>query len=489
MAVIQGTNESNDTLFGTNEDDTIYGLLGDDALFGNEGNDRLIADEGNDIIWGWTGNDTASGGGGNDIIGGDWGNDILNGDAGNDSIFGWEGNDTLLGGLGNDLLMGEQGADLIVAGDGNDIVFGWVENDTINGGNGDDFIGGDQGNDIITGDSGNDVLFGWTGDDHISGGDGNDLLSGEDGNDTLSGGPGQDSLYGGAGDDLISLGSSGSNEHWGEAGNDVYAIFIPAQDVTNLVHDFVQGEDKIDARAIGATGLGIGTNQITTDGANVYVSSKLVLSATNGVTFAASDFIFAPQPPDGITLVSNDSVLEGTSRDDILTAKFETYSNDLLAPVNQRLFGYEGNDTITGGAGSDIISGGSGRDVFVFSPVGERSDVAFNPFLVRFTAADGSEMPNYADVITDFTIGEDVLSIGTLWDLGAPSISNNREVARITSQPFTRDSAQSMLDNATNTTYEGQEAVVLDIYGPDRSTITLVGLTTDDLTLDMFRFG
>jgi hypothetical protein len=159
----------------------------------------------------------------------------------------------------------------------------------------------------------------------------------------------------------------------------------------------------------------------------------------------------------------------------------------MVAPVDQQLFGFDGNDRITGGAGSDIMSGGNGNDIFVFSPVVERVDQFFTPGMGRVTAADGSNMPNYQDVITDFKVGEDLLSFGNLWDLGTPYSSNNTMVAPITSQAFTIEKARAMIDAAQNTTYQGQNAVVLDIYGPDRSTITLVGLTTSDLTTDMFR--
>lgn len=481
MTIIYGTDE-NDLLQGSDDKDTIYGNGGDDSIVGGLGWD---------IIWGWLGNDTISGGDGNDLIGGDDGNDLIRGDNDDDSIFGWEGNDTLYGGAGHDLLMGEQGTDFLYGDAGNDTIFAWIGNDWLYGGEGNDFLGGDQGDDRLFGYKGNDSLFGWTGNDDIQGEDGDDLLSGEDGNDTLSGGLGADSLHGGVGNDLIYVDFRDSNHYWGGAGNDTYSIQShPAEYYENLVHDFVKGEDKIDVRALGITGIGSGPKELTIEGSNIYSLSKLLLTATNGVTFDASDFIFVPAVPvvDGIILVSNDSELKGTNKDDILTAKRVMFNNGTLAPVDQRIHGYDGDDTITGGAGSDTLSGGSGNDTFVFSPIAERHDHLFTPDMGRSVSADGSTMPNYRDVITDFTIGEDTLSFGNLWDLGAPSIFNNREVAPLLSQAFTVEKAQAMIDAAQDTTYEGKNAVVLDIYGPDRSTITLVGLSASDLTLDMFGF-
>jgi serralysin len=75
------------------------------------------------------------------------------------------------------------------------------------------------------------------------------------------------------------------------------------------------------------------------------------------------------------------------------------------------LFGLQGDDVLNGGAGKDILvggegvdtlTGGAGKDFFVF---------ADNPFSggPTVTAANGIQVLNKPDKLTDFTIGEDQL--------------------------------------------------------------------------------
>ncbi|MCL1468213.1 M10 family metallopeptidase C-terminal domain-containing protein [Argonema galeatum] len=60
---------------------------------------------------------------------------------------------------------------------------------------------------------------------------------------------------------------------------------------------------------------------------------------------------------------------------------------------SNNIAGAAGNDTITGAGGADVISGGSGSDIFIMAP------------------SDGGPSPASADVITDFTDGQDLIGL------------------------------------------------------------------------------
>ncbi|MEL7276202.1 MAG: hypothetical protein AAGK98_06985 [Pseudomonadota bacterium] len=89
-----------------------------------------------------------------------------------------------------------------------------------------------------------------------------------------------------------------------------------------------------------------------------------------------------------------DAVADGTGN--LLLGTGEADSLDGLAGDDE-ILGLAGDDRIVGGTGDDILTGGADADVFLFGP------------------ADG------ADIITDFTVGEDTLDLsavgGTFFDL------------------------------------------------------------------------
>jgi serralysin len=90
-----------------------------------------------------------------------------------------------------------------------------------------------------------------------------------------------------------------------------------------------------------------------------------------------------------------------------------TDGNDILNGTDHRdiLFGGKGDDTLNGGGGNDILAGdlgvdkltgGSGKDAFVFTD---------SPFSggAPAPAANGIQVLNKPDIITDYAIGEDKL--------------------------------------------------------------------------------
>ncbi|MBF0444658.1 MAG: hypothetical protein HQL68_03650, partial [Magnetococcales bacterium] len=156
--------------------ETIIGSDKNDKLRGSDSDDVIYGNGGNDKIDGKDGNDIISGGDGNDNIDGDDGNDTIYGDDGNDNIDGKDGDDTIFGGDGNDHLDGDDGDDVLYGNDGNDKLHGKDGNDTIYGNDGNDSIDGDKGDDIIFGGAGNDTIKAGEGDDIIDGGTDEDTL-------------------------------------------------------------------------------------------------------------------------------------------------------------------------------------------------------------------------------------------------------------------------------------------------------------------------
>ena len=291
-----------DHLRGYGDRDILLGGLGRDRLDGGEGNDSLSGQGGNDLLFGGIGNDRLDGGRGSDRMEGGPGGDryrvddisdrVLEAkDAGNDwveasvsftlganvehlqlrgtedleaignalanEIAGNGGSNRIQGLSGNDLLSGGRGADNLAGGIGNDSLIGGPGADSLNGGSGRDRLFGGSGADQIFGGTQADELFGGPGNDNLAGGGGNDRLFGGNGGDSLSGGASADRLFGDSGSDVL-LGGTGGDQLTGGRGDDRLQggsgadrfRFVPG-DGSDLVEDFVSGEDRLDLTAFG----------------------------------------------------------------------------------------------------------------------------------------------------------------------------------------------------------------------------------------------
>ncbi len=170
----------------------------------------------------------------------------VSGDGGSDSIYGGSGNDALNG----DYRDSNPGADLIM------------------GNAGDDFIYADSGNDSLFGGSGNDILAGMDGADSIVGDANNDTLDGDAGNDSMNGGTGNDGLTGGSEKDILT----------GGTGNDTF-IFNAVTEAgttataTDVITDFVIGQDKINLSAIDAFASSSANNMFIWKGTAAFSST------------------------------------------------------------------------------------------------------------------------------------------------------------------------------------------------------------------------
>lgn len=236
----------------------------------------------------------------------------------------------------------------------------------------DKLIGGVEDN-IVHANYGDDTVYGKDGNDTIYGDDGNDLLYGDNGNDILDGGVGNDTLYGGIGNDKL-YGMSGNDKLYGDSGDDVL--------------DGGVGNDVLDGGASADTLYG-GTGVDSLNGG----SGNDLLYGGSG-----NDTMEGGTGNDSLYGESNDDILSGGSGNDILdggTGIDRLYGGD----SSDTLIGGSGDDFLYGGLGKDTLTGGSGVDTFVFT-----------------------EMPDYADVITDFQTGNDHIDIDAL--LGAAGVAS-----------------------------------------------------------------
>lgn len=236
----------NDVVRGLGGKDWIVGGAGDDSIDGGAGDDALISTPVVDPVDGETAVDPLPPSGG--LYGGA-GNDRINGRDGADYIEGGDGDDDLRGGMGSDEtyttddgelhvagIFGGEGNDFVRGNHGNDDLFGGAGNDNLNGGFGDDEVSGGTGDDKVSGFDGADQLFGGEGIDALHGGRGSDVLFGGDGDDVLRGAQDDDTLSGDGGDDLLIGGD----------GNDTFRYAADAENGTDTIKDFAQGEDVIE---------------------------------------------------------------------------------------------------------------------------------------------------------------------------------------------------------------------------------------------------
>ena len=393
-------------------------VLGRVVTPGTAGNDSITGDGLNDQIFGMAGNDTLRGNAGDDLIdGGD----------GADRLYGGIGNDTLVGGAGNDVMEGEDGDDTYVirAGDGADqisetagsdrVVFEGLDPSSITTverhgyhlvirlGTGqsltvmnyfysatyqvetfefaggvtwtrDDILGrvvtpGTVGNDSITGDGLVDRIYGFVGNDTLRGNAGDDLLDGGDGADRMYGGSGNDTLVGGAGNDVME----------GDEGDDTY--LIRAGDGADQISETV-GNDRIvfeglnpaDVTAVERHGyhlvIRLGTGQSLTV-LNYFYSAGYQVETfefAGGETWTQVDILGRVVTPGSI---NNDSItgdglvdrIYGFDGNDTLRGNG---GDDLLDGGDgaDRLYGGAGNDTLVGGTGNDVMEGDDGNDTY-----------------------------------------------------------------------------------------------------------------------------
>ena len=249
--------------------------------------------------------------------------------------------------------------------------------------------------------------------------------------DVIKGSSGDDLAAGGAGNDLMN-GKSGNDLLFGQDGNDTIEGGSGNDVLTGL-----SGDDQLQGGSGDDLMLG-GSGDDTLKGGS---------GADRLVAGDGDDALSGGAENDILYGNSGDDMLDGGSGDDLLSAGS---GDDVLhgGAGNDKLFGEAGDDMLTGGAGNDVLSGGAGDDIL-------RGGSGEDLFI--FNGGGGN------DIILDFHTDDDTLRI-------AKNI-NGLDV-------------NSAADVAALATEDGDSTVLT--FGQD--TVTLVGVSVDDLQADPGKF-
>jgi Ca2+-binding RTX toxin-like protein len=348
---VNGTSGS-DQLTGTNAADVIRGREGNDSMTGGAGNDTYVIDAASGID---TIVDTSRPFEENMIVFNDGtlpGDIVLSHDAANGILIvkaTMSGAEIRLSNFSADNPLGSRAVENFRFADGSTLTYAQLL---------------ERGFDLVGGDA-DDQLQGTALADRITGGAGNDSIAGGKSNDILRGGAGNDTYYFNTGDgvDLI------DDIATAEAGNTlIFGEGIAPADIAS----FMSYEGNTLIIRVGSNG-----DEVHLTGFNP--------DATDSGQRAVQTFRFA----DGTEMnyediVRNTFILQG----DI--------GNDTIQGTNlgNRLYGFEGtdtlngglgDDTLTGGADNDTLTGGEGSDTYVFN-LGDGTDTIID----AATAAQGN---------------------------------------------------------------------------------------------------
>ena len=249
----------NDRIHGDRQDNWIFGAEGDDTLLGSLGRDTLVGGEGNDSLDGGGHVDVMRGGLGDDTYVVDRTGDrvVEDADAGIDTVLSHTRAYKLDANVENGRIMSTERAHM----NGNaldNVIYAGTGSNVMNGGAGTDTVSYEFG---VTGDAGVQVSLALDG-VQDTGGSGRDKvhhfenLAGSMNDDWLGGDAGDNMLWGLAGDDTLD-GAAGSDTLEGGEGSDTFDFNAvtdlstdPAE--TDVIADFVSGEDLIDLSGIDA---------------------------------------------------------------------------------------------------------------------------------------------------------------------------------------------------------------------------------------------
>ncbi len=221
---------------------------------------------------------------------------------------------------------------------------GGTEGDVLYGGNGNDTLIGATGDDYLAGEAGYDILQGGAGADYLRGDDGNDQLDGGSENDTLWGGSGNDKLTGGGGNDEL-RGEGGANQLDGGSGTDLLDIDLSAESVGVRFDGTVSNH-----LSVLADGSPLPDGAAAENGEQFWVGGSNYKDVLIGG--ALHDRLFGNDGNDSISGRGGEDVIVGASGNDTLNG----------GAGEDWLYGDDGDDSLNGGVELDFLYGGSGND-------------------------------------------------------------------------------------------------------------------------------
>ena len=219
----------------------------------------------------------------------------------------------------------------------------------------------------IYGGDGVDIVFAGIGDDTVWGGNEKDLLHGEDGVDTLYGEAGWDELFGEGGNDFL-YGGAGCDRLDGGVGADEMAggtdsdLYFVDDHLDQVIENVGEGNNDEVISFLDTYTLGANVEHLYLQGL-----------AEEGHGNAFNNRVFGNELANLISGEGGRDELKGFDGED-------------------RIFGGADNDTITGGMGRDELTGDGGADTFAW----------VNPFETG-THFSGTALATLdVDVVTDF---------------------------------------------------------------------------------------
>ena len=353
---------------------------------------------------------------------------------------------------------------------GNDDLRGDFGDNLIEGGDGADRLFGLAGDDTVRGDTGNDDVFGHGGNDTLEGGTGSDDLFGHDGNDTLDGGEGSDTLTGGSGADVFigGLGDDTVIDFNPDAGDTVSM----GDGIDTLIYDRSHASISIDQSMFTDVENARGTrNDDTLDWSAQTTTRTLMYGYEGNDTLTGTDFNATDQLFGG---EGDDTIFAGAGNDILYGGH-----SGALGSGDDVLHGEDGNDTIHAAAGDDLLFGGPGADTLNGHSGNDNLDGgADNDNLYGHAGSDSFSGGDGDDIIRDYQPGIDkgANGVGVASDLDGGDGVDRLIVQVDTEVDFTLDLAAHSIERVDS--QGGND--VLDGSAVLTNNITLLGNDGND---------
>ena len=336
----------------------------------DNGNNGLVGSDFNDMLLGLGGNDTLSGRLGNDWLDAGSGNDTLFGDSGADQMFGGSGDDYLDGGLDSDNMMGGDGNDTYEISSAGDTVVE-INPNAVTGGidvvktTVDYTLTANVENLILVERSPfslNDIDgTGNTLDNVITGNSGFNILDGRSGADTMSGGSGDDIyIVDDVGDRVIETDNNNNTRNDGTGYILIDWVDTVRSTISYTLPDFVEHLQLMGGADLNGTGNALDNIIYANTGDN-----RLAGGANSSIP------AFGQNPYETAALAGDTVSYQFGATTGVFVSLAKTGAQDTFGSGVDTVTGFENligspyDDVLTGNAQRNVIGGG-GRSAYVW---------------------------------------------------------------------------------------------------------------------------